>query len=125
MARQAVGFTVTGNRDAAAAFGRLSRDVNDMPAAFDQIGARVTSEASHLAPRRSGRLASSVHMSRTRLRLAVVADVPYAGPTEYGWGARRIPAQPFLRPAADTKGEATAEAITADIHRKIRTAGLG
>ena len=53
-----------------------------------------------LAPQRSGALAGSITGSADQRAVNVTAGVVYGGVLEYGWAAHRIPAQPYLRPAA-------------------------
>ena len=51
-------------------------------------------------------------------------DLPYAAPINYGWRRRNIQPSEFLQRAADTKGEATAEVIAAELRRSSKANGL-
>lgn len=78
-------------------------DVADLKDASKKAGDTVTSAAVGRAPRRTGRLASSVRPSRLAkgVRVSVGrATVPFAGAIHWGWPARNITAQPFLTDAA-------------------------
>lgn len=73
----------------------------------------VADRATQLAPRLSGRLASSVR-STGQARVGVVragfASIPYAGPIHFGWRAHNIEPQPFLYDALDDRRAAVFEA---------------
>lgn len=78
-------------------------DISELKDASKAAGDIVTAAASALAPRRSGRLASSVRPSKLAAGVRVSvgkASVPYAGPIHWGWPARGITAQPFISNAA-------------------------
>lgn len=85
-------------------FRRNLRRVNsDLPkgltALHKELAATLVDAARDTAPRRTGRLASTIRPFGTQKAAAVGAGkkaVPYAGPIHYGWPARNITAQPFL-----------------------------
>jgi hypothetical protein len=78
-------------------------DLSDLKRAHAEAAGIVTPVATAKAPRRSGRLASTVRGAGTKtaaLIRAGFAAVPYAGVQEWGWPAHSIAAQPFVVPAA-------------------------
>ena len=73
-----------------------------------RLANEVAADARRLAPKRTGRLAASIHVAEVTDRHAIVqadprnpdasaGDEPYAGFVERG--TSDTPAQPFLRPA--------------------------
>lgn len=73
-----------------------------------RLAGEVAADAKRLAPRRTGRLANSIHVAEVTDRHAIVqadprnpeasaGNEPYAGFVERG--TSDTPAQPFLRPA--------------------------
>lgn len=115
---------VTGEREVIAAMRRLERSAGDFSTTFGGLSSDAAADARALAPKLSGRLAASVRPARFKMSALVVATAPYAGVHEYGWAARRIAAQPFLRPAADTKADVSAEQLARELDRFIAQAGL-
>lgn len=77
--------------------------IDDLKAAHQQVGAMVAAGAAARAPRRSGKLASSVKAAKqaNRVRIMVPARVRYAGVIHYGWPKRGIVARPFILDAAE------------------------
>lgn len=88
---------------------RASVEIAELKDAHAHAGEIVAREAERRAPRRTGRLASSVRASRQARRAQVLAgraSVPYAPPIHWGWPARGIAANPFVSEAAqDTEPE--------------------
>lgn len=78
-------------------------DMNDLKDANTRAAAMVAQWAAVRAPRRTGRLGSSVRPSR-RVGAARItagsASVPYAGPIHWGWPARHIAPQPWISQSA-------------------------
>ena len=103
---------VTGLRAAGA-------ELADMPAANRAAGALVARAAAARAPKRSGRLASSITADPHKGGVSIDSTLPYAGPVHWGWPARRIKPNTFLVDAAratestwtDTYTEATQAAL--------------
>lgn len=94
---------VVGRKKLARELKQLQGDTADLKAANSAVAALVASAASARAPRRTGRLASSVRGNRAAGKATVAAGgarLPYAGPIHYGWPARGIEAQPFVTDAA-------------------------
>jgi hypothetical protein len=92
-----------------------SRKLDDLSTGHGRAGEIVAARARSLAPRRSGALASSVGSRGTPGAMEAYATAPYAGVHEYGWGARHIRAQPYLRPAAEETQSAWERAYTAEL----------
>lgn len=85
---------------------RAGDELADLEDANRQAGDVIASAARARAPRRSGRLASSLQSSVTKGRGSVTSAEPYAGPIHWGWPARNIRSQPFLmEAAAATEGQ--------------------
>lgn len=119
---------VTGDREVAAAFRKLGYKSSDLSEVFGRIASVVAADARSLAPKVSGRLAASIKPARYKTRAVISAGssaVPYSGVQEYGWPGRNIRPQPFMRPAADSKADSSAEQIAAEMQRLINQAGLG
>lgn len=98
---------ITGLREVVRNLEKIIGDASDMKQVFTEIGQMVATDASHLAPRRTGKLAGVIKPTKTKNKAAVRAGsarVPYAGPINYGWPRRGIRASLFLQRAieADT-----------------------
>lgn len=65
-----------------------------------RVAEQVAEIARDMAPVDTGRLRGSIDVQRDGNNHAVVTDVPYAPFIEFG--TTRMPAQPFLGPAAET-----------------------
>lgn len=117
-------FTVRGNDAVAAKFARLGQLVSDLTLAFDKVGREVVADARSLAPRKTGRLASSIRLERGKTFASISANTPYAGVQNYGWRRRNISGTYFLNRAADTKADSAAEALAEQIRRQINVVGL-
>lgn len=94
---------VTGLRECVKALKDLGDDLSDLKEANGTLGREIASRASALAPVRSGRLAASIKSNKAAKKVQIKAGsarVPYAGVIEYGWAARNIRPQPYLRKAA-------------------------
>ena len=87
---------------------------------MNQIGRDVVSIAQRYAPKRTGRLATSIHYmwNDATYTVAFVVDAPYGVFVEYGTRYQRP--QPYLRPALNTVapifGIQTAMAFTGTPH---------
>lgn len=100
---------------------RAGDDLTDLKDAHAAVGRVVAAAAQARAPRRTGRLASTIRPSRQARRARVSAgraSVPYAGPIHWGWPARNIAANPFLSNAA-TSTETAWVALYEDELNKI------
>lgn len=101
---------VKGLREVVRSFNQYAGAVQDLKEANHAIGSKVAQTASAIAPKSSGALAGSVKANKAKQKIQIRAGgakVPYAGVQEYGWAARNIQAQPFLRRAAWTNREYT------------------
>lgn len=82
---------------------RAGLDISELKDAHKHVGDIVAREARARAPRRTGKLASSVKAARQQGRARVTAGsarVPYAAPIHWGWPSRGIAARPFVSDAA-------------------------
>lgn len=109
--------TVSGDKETAAAFDALARDVADLSETNLRVAALIVPGASRRSPRATGALAASWRATASKIAAGVVSGVPYAGPVEYG--ARGVPG---ARMVADTIAE-QADAIVAEYEAGIRERG--
>jgi hypothetical protein len=115
---------VTGNDEVARAMGRLEDSSSDLGDPLGAVGERVVAEAQSYARKRTGALASSVHLERRPLSASIASGLPYSGVQNYGWPRHNISGNYFLNRAADTKGDMAADLIAAEITANVRKAGL-
>ena len=99
------GYTVTikGVNEVIRSLKQYQGAVDDLKDANAAIGNKVAVTAKATAPFNTGRLAGTVRANRAMKKVQIKAGgaaVPYAGVIEYGWPARQIEAQPYLRRAA-------------------------
>ena len=95
---------VTGLRELVKGLEEMGTEVTDLKDAFGKISAKAAQLGSSFAPKRSGRLASSVKGSKTKNKAVVKAGgarVPYTHAIHWGWKKRNISPNPFLRRADD------------------------
>lgn len=111
--------TISGQREVAAAFDALARDVADLSEPHKRVAELIVPGASRRSPRRSGALAASWRAEASKIAAGVVSDVPYAGPVEYGVPSRGMPG---ARMVADTIAEQV-DAITAEYAKAIEDRG--
>lgn len=93
--------TLEGGANLARTLRGAAAALSDLSTSHRAAAGVVASAARARAPRRSGRLASTIRGTGDQDGAAVVVGSVYAGVQEYGWPARRIPAQPYLNPAAE------------------------
>jgi hypothetical protein len=117
--------TTVDSSEVRASLAKLARESDDLTTSFRIIGGVIVADARVRAPRRSGALASSIHASTRRTSVTVSSQLVYSGVQEFGWRRRNIRAQPYLRPAADSKATLAAVEITRQINRIINLVGLG
>lgn len=101
----ASGYTVTikGVNEVIRSLKQYQGAVDDLKDANAAIGQKVSVTARATAPYLSGALSGTIRPNRAMKKVQIKAGgaaVPYAGVIEYGWPARNIEAQPFLRRAA-------------------------
>jgi hypothetical protein len=73
-----------------------------LPRAGERAGTLIANRGRVEAPRRTGRLASSVRTTTDRNETAVTSGLPYANRTHWGYARYRQRAQPFLLDPATT-----------------------
>lgn len=76
--------------------------LRDLKEANDKTAALVVSQARAVAPRRSGRLASSLRAASVTGGAQIEATAPYGAPIHWGWPSRHIEPNPFVTYAAQT-----------------------
>lgn len=103
---------------------RLQDTADNLADPLGAVGAEVVADAQHLARRRTGALASSVHLERRARSVSVASGLAYSGVQNYGWRRHNISASYFLNNAANTKGDRAADLVAAEITQQIRSAGL-
>jgi hypothetical protein len=77
----------------------LGLEVEDLKDAFAPIAKEGAEVAAGFVQSRSGALAGTARGNRAKNKAVVTvgrASVPYAGPQNYGWARRNIPAQGFF-----------------------------
>lgn len=120
------GIQVVGLRETVRTLEKMGVEVADLKASFKRIGNLVADEAKSLAPRLSGKLASTVKPSNTKNKSVVRAggSLPYAGVIHYGWPARNIEPHPFLTDALGNKQGDLKDALDSELHGLIRKLDL-
>lgn len=111
--------SVKGLREVVRSLNQYEGAVKDLKEANNAIGSKVAQTASAIAPQSTGALAASVKANKAKQKIQIRAGgakVPYAGVQEYGWAARNIQAQPFLRRAAWTNREYTRTQYVANLN---------
>lgn len=99
MGKSAPVMRVEGLPQVRRALRNIQGNVDDLKDANAAVAALVAHAAAPRAPRRTGRLASSVRGNRSAGRATVSAGgatLPYAGPIHWGWPSRHIDGQPFI-----------------------------
>lgn len=76
-------------------------ELRDLTDVNTQAGDYIRARAAANAPRRTGRLASSLTVHVDKAAVTVESDLIYANPIHWGWPARNISAQPFLADAVE------------------------
>lgn len=121
------GVRITGLREVVRGLEKLGLEVDDLKDAFApiaQLGARIA--ASNVRSR-SGKLAGTLRGNRAKSRAVITAgraSVPYAGPQNYGWAKRNIPAQGFMQRADEQMESRSVQLLESAINRAIRRSGL-
>lgn len=118
---------VKGLNEALRALKAFGDDMNDLKDANQELGSTIASRASALAPKRSGALAGSIRANRAQKKVQIKAGgaaVPYAGVIEYGWAARGIRPQSYLRRAAFSNKDYIATKYEENIQRSIQKYNL-
>ena len=106
---------------------RLARTLRDVGRGLEQdlgpeqdAGARrLAASAGGRAPRRSGRLASSVTGHGTPEAMVVESRLPYAGVQEWGWPARNIRATHYLGEAYRAERAGLVDTLAGGVRRLL------
>jgi hypothetical protein len=94
---------VVGGRQLRASLKAAGDDLSDLKDAHAEAANVVATTGRVTAPRRTGRLGSTVRGTGTKTQSVIragYAAVPYAGVVHWGWPAHNIKAQPWLADAA-------------------------
>lgn len=105
-------------------FGVEAGDLKDVMSAIADEGAQL---ASSFAPKRSGRLSSSIRGNKAKAKAIVIAGrarVPYAGAINYGWPNRGIRPALFMQRADAALAPKAVQMLEAGIDQLIRREGL-
>lgn len=100
MPEQSFSFDVQGVAQLQRTMKKAGEDISDLDQAHQQASALVASVAVSTAPRRTGKLASTIRPARSKRRAEVQVKSVYAAPIHWGWPARHIEAQPWVSQAA-------------------------
>lgn len=121
-----MGVRVTGLRELIGDLRAVSVDVADLRQAFGGIANEAAGLAAAFAPRRSGRLASSIRGTATRNKATVTAGrgIAYAGVINYGWPARGIAASGFMQRADAAISRTAPRDLERQLHRLLAIKGL-
>lgn len=114
---------VTGADGVRRALDGLGATVSDPPA-LDQVARALAGAVAAAAPRRTGRLASSVRPVRARGEAAAESTVEYAGVIDRGWPARNIAPADFTARGAAAVVDDAAQLIESALQTEIRKTGL-
>lgn len=93
---------VKGLVEAQTAIRKFAEEASKLENTNKDLGRKIASRATALAPYRTGQLSGSVGYQEIEGGVQVYAgsqSVPYAGVTEYGWPQKGRAARPFLMPA--------------------------
>ena len=121
------GLRITGLTQVVRALKEIGLEVDDLKDAFAAIAKEAADRAASHAPKVSGRLAGNIRGNRAQSKAVVIAgrsSVPYAGPINYGWPARNIPANPFMQRADEEMRDRSVELLEDGINTAIRKRGL-
>lgn len=122
------GFQVVGLREVVRDLEAVGVAVEDLKNAFAKIAEVGRQRASQHAPRRSGALASTIRGNRAKAKAVVAVGnsraVRYAGPINYGWPARNIPADGFMQKADQEMRPIALGMLEMEINSQIRKRGL-
>lgn len=130
------GFAISGGRELIAALKRLERvaSVDVLRDAANEGAKAIVEEAQRLVPVKSGDLRDSIQaqpleQANGSYTVGIGSPLPYARRIEYGFNDTdslgreyHQPAQPYLRPALDTKGGDAVNAIADVLAARVREA---
>lgn len=102
-----------------ATMAKASADLAHLERAATATGRLIDQRAGGAAPKRTGRLASSLVASASGSDARVSSGLVYAGVQHYGWAAHGITAHPFLVPAAEASTPLWRQFYVADVNRAL------
>lgn len=114
---------VTGLREVTQALDEFATDLEDVKG-FTDLATQAASTAARFAPKRSGRLASSIKPEVSKNRISVKVGAVYGGAINYGWRKRNIKPASFLEKADRDLTPKAVSALDRGIDDAIRKAGL-
>lgn len=100
MPDQALTFRVDGVPKLTRTLKKAGEDITELVEAHARAAAIVEAAARATAPRRSGKLASSIRATRSKLKAEIQVRSIYAMPIHWGWPSRNIDPQPWVSQAA-------------------------
>ncbi|MET9313828.1 hypothetical protein ABZX12_18605 [Kribbella sp. NPDC003505] len=121
------GVRIQGLREVVRGLEKLGLSVDDLKDAFAPIAAEGARLAAAHVRSRSGRLAGTLRGNRAKSKAVITAgraSVPYAGPQNYGWKRRNIPAQGFMQRADAELAPRSVRLLEAAVNDAIRRSGL-
>lgn len=121
------GFHVEGLREVVKALRDIGVEVDDLKEAFGPISKEGSRIAAGFVQSRSGRLAGTLRGNRAKNKAVITAgrsSVSYAGPQNYGWKRRNIPAQGFMQKADEQMQPVAIRRLESAINDVIRRKGL-
>lgn len=124
---EAVQVSIQGIDQAEKAIKSLAKELENNLTLNKELSTTLAQKASAIAPRLTGALASSVQGNPSEKKAQILAGsaaVPYAGVIEYGWPAKNIKAQPYLRAAVNQNMEYIVEKYNESIRENIRKYNL-
>ena len=95
-------------------------ELADMSEAVEKTNAQIMAEARRRAPRRTGRLASSITTSRAKNEALIGSGLVYAPPIHWGWPARGITPSLFLTGAAESTQPAWIGFFEDNVEKAVR-----
>ncbi|HSX66673.1 hypothetical protein [Nocardioides sp.] len=120
---------VTGLRETVKALENLGAEVADLKEVMGTIATYGAEIASSKAPRgRTGRLKASIRGNKAKGKALITAgraNVPYAGPINYGWPRRGIKPDRFMQDADRELGPRAIALYEEGINDLIDRTGLG
>ena len=111
--------TVQGDTTLRLTLAKASADLANMTTAANMAGRTIATRAQGRAPKRSGRLASSIHATADGSDAAVGSNLIYAPVIHNGWAAHNITPNPFLVPIAEDTQPVWLNYYRADLGRAI------
>jgi phage gpG-like protein len=99
--------------------GQATDELANLEDAATATGDLVAAEAGRRAPRRTGRLSSSIVAGVGPNQTVVGSDLVYAPVIHWGWPARNIEPEPFLVEAAEATRPSWEEAYQTDVQKTL------